>query len=192
MIEFRLNSHSGVPTYLQLVQQVRHAVRLGLLQPGDQLPTVKEVVGGLAINPNTVLKAYRELDHEGLMEGRRGQGTFVSSEPPLAAARRGQGPPVGAAALDRARTCGRARRRQHGGALCRHGSATGLLEGGLSWDEAVALARIEHLGLSLGQKIGKLSGGQQAQVALTLALAKQQGPTRARRADRLARPARPA
>jgi len=81
MIEFRLNSRSGVPTYLQLVQQVRHAVRLGLLQPGDQLPTVKEVVGGLAINPNTVLKAYRELDHEGLVEARRGQGTFVLQGP---------------------------------------------------------------------------------------------------------------
>lgn len=78
MIEFRLNERSGVPTYLQLVQQVRQAVRLGVLQPGDQLPTVKEVVGKLAINPNTVLKAYRELDHEGLVEGRRGQGTFVS------------------------------------------------------------------------------------------------------------------
>jgi GntR family transcriptional regulator len=78
MIEFRLNERSGVPTYLQLVQQVRQAVRLGVLQPGDQLPTVKEVVGALAINPNTVLKAYRELDHEGLVEGRRGQGTFVS------------------------------------------------------------------------------------------------------------------
>ena len=78
MIEFRLNERSGVPTYLQLVQQVRQAVRLGLLQPGDQLPTVKEVVGTLAINPNTVLKAYRELDYEGLVEGRRGQGTFVS------------------------------------------------------------------------------------------------------------------
>jgi GntR family transcriptional regulator len=78
VIEFRLNERSGVPTYLQLVQQVRQAVRLGLLQPGDQLPTVKEVVGKLAINPNTVLKAYRELDHEGLVEGRRGQGTFVS------------------------------------------------------------------------------------------------------------------
>ena len=77
MIEFRLNSRSGVPTYLQLVQQVRHAVRLGLLQPGDQLPTVKEVVGGLAINPNTVLKAYRELEHDGLVEGRPGLGTFV-------------------------------------------------------------------------------------------------------------------
>ncbi len=78
MIEFRLNERSGVPTYLQLVHQVRQAVRLGVLQPGDQLPTVKDVVGKLAINPNTVLKAYRELDHEGLVEGRRGQGTFVS------------------------------------------------------------------------------------------------------------------
>jgi GntR family transcriptional regulator len=82
MIEFHLNPHSGVPTYLQLVQQVRHAVRLGLLQPGDQLPTVKDVVGALAINPNTVLKAYRELDHEGLVEARRGVGTFVSGEWP--------------------------------------------------------------------------------------------------------------
>ena len=78
MIEFRLSERSGVPIYLQLVQQVRQAVRLGMLQPGDQLPTVKEVVGRLAINPNTVLKAYRELDHEGLVEARRGQGTFVS------------------------------------------------------------------------------------------------------------------
>jgi GntR family transcriptional regulator len=78
VIEFRLNERSGVPTYLQLVHQVRQAVRLGLLQPGDQLPTVKDVVGRLAINPNTVLKAYRELDHEGLVEARRGQGTYVS------------------------------------------------------------------------------------------------------------------
>jgi GntR family transcriptional regulator len=80
MIEFHLDSRSGVPTYLQLVQQVKNALQLGILKPGDQLPTVKEVVGSLAINPNTVLKAYRELDHEGLAEGRRGQGTFVSSE----------------------------------------------------------------------------------------------------------------
>ena len=82
MIEFHLDAHSGVPTYLQLVHQVRHAVRLGILRPGDQLPTVKEVVGSLAINPNTVLKAYRELDREGLVEGRRGVGTFVSDELP--------------------------------------------------------------------------------------------------------------
>ena len=79
MIEFRLDARSGVPTYLQLVQQVKQAVRLGILHPGDQLPTVKEVVSSLAINPNTVLKAYRELDQEGLAEGRRGQGTFISS-----------------------------------------------------------------------------------------------------------------
>lgn len=82
MIEFHLDGHSGVPTYLQLVQQVRQSVRLGILHPGDQLPTVKEVVGSLAINANTVLKAYRELDHEGLVEARRGTGTFVSRELP--------------------------------------------------------------------------------------------------------------
>jgi GntR family transcriptional regulator len=82
VIEFRLDTRSGVPTYLQLVQQVKQAVRLGILVPGDQLPTVKEVVGSLAINPNTVLKAYRELDHEGLVEGRRGLGTFVAGDLP--------------------------------------------------------------------------------------------------------------
>ena len=82
MIEFHLDARSGVPTYLQLAQQVRQAVRLGILRPGDQLPTVKDVVGALAINPNTVLKAYRELDREGLTQGRRGQGTFVASTAP--------------------------------------------------------------------------------------------------------------
>ena len=82
MIEFRLDSRSGVPTYLQLVQQVRQAVRLGILRPGDQLPTVKEVVTSLTINPNTVLHAYRQLDLEGLVEGRRGVGTFVAATPP--------------------------------------------------------------------------------------------------------------
>jgi GntR family transcriptional regulator len=80
VIEFHLEARSGVPSYLQLVQQVRQAVRLGILQAGDQLPTVKEVVSSLAINPNTVLRAYRELDLEGLVEGRRGVGTFVASD----------------------------------------------------------------------------------------------------------------
>jgi GntR family transcriptional regulator len=84
MIEFRLDTRSGVPTYLQLVQQVKQALRLGILQPGDQLPTVKEAVAKLAINPNTVLKAYRELDREGVTEGRRGQGTFISADQPAA------------------------------------------------------------------------------------------------------------
>jgi GntR family transcriptional regulator len=78
MIEFQIQSRSGVPSYLQIVQQVRQAIRLGILAPGDQLPTVKEVVAAVAINPNTVLKAYRELDLEGLVEGRRGVGTFVA------------------------------------------------------------------------------------------------------------------
>src|SRR5712691_2454061 len=77
VIEFQLDDRSGVATYLQLAQQVRHALRLGLLQPGDQLPTAREVVGKLAINPNTVLKAYRELEREGLVGSRPGQGTFV-------------------------------------------------------------------------------------------------------------------
>jgi GntR family transcriptional regulator len=77
MIDFQLDPRSGLPTYLQLVQQVRHALRLGLLLPGDQLPTAKEVVAKLAINPNTVLKAYRELERDGLVAARPGQGTFV-------------------------------------------------------------------------------------------------------------------
>lgn len=77
MIEFRLDQRSGVAPYLQLAQQVRHSIRLGYLRPGDQLPRVKDVVASLAINPNTVLKAYRELEREGLVEGRPGVGTFV-------------------------------------------------------------------------------------------------------------------
>ena len=80
-IVFRLDHASGVPTYLQLVQQVEHALRLGYLGQGDRLPTVKEVVSSLAINPNTVLKAYRELENKGLAAGRPGQGTFVRGTP---------------------------------------------------------------------------------------------------------------
>ena len=78
-IEFRLDAGSGVPTYLQLVHQVEHALRLGYLQPGDQLPKVRDVVAALAINPNTVLKAYKELEVKGLAAGRPGQGTFVQA-----------------------------------------------------------------------------------------------------------------
>ena len=83
MITFHLDNRSGVPAYLQLVQQVRRAIALGILRPGDQLPTVKEVVATLTINPNTVLHAYRQLDMEGLIEGRRGVGTFVAASPDL-------------------------------------------------------------------------------------------------------------
>jgi len=78
-IEFRLDATSGVPTYLQLVQQVEHALRLGYLTPGDQLPKVRDVVAALAINPNTVLKAYRDLEIKGLAAGRPGQGTFIQA-----------------------------------------------------------------------------------------------------------------
>ena len=78
-IEFRLDPGSGVPTYLQLVQQVEHALRLGYLKPGDQLPKVRDVVAALAINPNTVLKAYKELETKGLASGRPGQGTFIQA-----------------------------------------------------------------------------------------------------------------
>ena len=80
-VSFQLVPDSGVPAYLQLVQQVRQAIRMGVLRVGDKLPTVKEVVTEVAVNPNTVLKAYRELEHEGLVEGRQGVGTFVSRRP---------------------------------------------------------------------------------------------------------------
>ncbi|WP_329120519.1 GntR family transcriptional regulator [Streptomyces sp. NBC_01465] len=76
-IEYRIDRRSGVSTYLQIVQQTKQALRLGLLEPGDKLPTAREVVEATAINPNTVLKAYRELEREGLVEARRGLGTFV-------------------------------------------------------------------------------------------------------------------
>src|ERR1039457_4630681 len=78
VIEFHLDVRSGVAPYLQLIHQVRQALRLGLLHEGDQLPTVKDVVARLAINPNTVLKAYRELEYAGLVAARPGVGTFVT------------------------------------------------------------------------------------------------------------------
>jgi GntR family transcriptional regulator len=77
MFVFVLDAQSGVPTYVQLIQQVKNGIRMGLLHPGDRLPTAKEVVGALAINPNTVLKAYRELEREGLVAPRPGAGTFI-------------------------------------------------------------------------------------------------------------------
>jgi GntR family transcriptional regulator len=82
VINFRIEARNGVPPYLQLVQQVRQALRMGVLVEGDQLPTVKEVVEAVAINPNTVLRAYRELERDGLVEGRAGQGTFALGRPP--------------------------------------------------------------------------------------------------------------
>ncbi|HEY1821586.1 MAG TPA: GntR family transcriptional regulator [Trebonia sp.] len=79
MFRFQLDGSSGVPPYLQLVHQVRQSVLLGYLREGDRLPTVKELAGDLAINPNTVVKAYRQLEHEGLAGGRPGQGTFITA-----------------------------------------------------------------------------------------------------------------
>ena len=79
VISFRVNGRAGVPPYLQIVQQVRQALRMGVLEVGDQLPTVREVVTRIAINPNTVSKAYRELEHEGLVTARAGVGTFVTA-----------------------------------------------------------------------------------------------------------------
>jgi GntR family transcriptional regulator len=77
VVDYRIDRHSGVATYVQIVQQTKQALRLGLLEPGDKLPTAREVVEATAVNPNTVLKAYRELEREGLVEARRGLGTFV-------------------------------------------------------------------------------------------------------------------
>ncbi|MEV0405305.1 GntR family transcriptional regulator [Actinoallomurus sp. NPDC050550] len=79
MFQFRLDGSSGVPPYLQIVHQVRQALLLGYLRTGDQLPTVKEVVAALAINPNTVVKAYRQLENEGTVTARPGQGTFITA-----------------------------------------------------------------------------------------------------------------
>ena len=87
MIRFRVDGRSAVPPYLQIVQQVRQALRMGVLDVGDQLPSVREVVAATAINPNTVLKAYRDLEREGLIEARPGHGTFVTRRP--------DGPPPG-------------------------------------------------------------------------------------------------
>lgn len=80
-MSFHINSKSGVPPYMQLVQQVEQALRMGILAAGDQLPTVKQVVAEVGINPNTVTKAYRELETNGLVEGRVGVGTFVVKRP---------------------------------------------------------------------------------------------------------------
>jgi GntR family transcriptional regulator len=80
---FRVDAGSGVPIYRQLVQQVRRDVMLGRLQPGDQLPSVKGVVDSLSVNPNTVVKAFSELEHQGLVVRRQGVGTFVAASPSM-------------------------------------------------------------------------------------------------------------
>src|ERR1700685_4121409 len=110
MISFRVDSRSGVPPYLQIVQQVRQALRMGVLDAGDQLPTVREVVAEVAVNPNTVLKAYRDLEREGLVEARVGQGTFVlrrpAGAPPTTHSRLRRALPRPGAAAAGGRACG--------------------------------------------------------------------------------------
>jgi len=86
IVEFHLDPRSGVSYYVQLMHQVRQAILFGLLKPGDRLPTVKEVVAQVALNPNTVLRAYRDLEHEGLVVARPGLGTFVGERAPAAVA----------------------------------------------------------------------------------------------------------
>src|SRR5580698_3126675 len=75
---FRLNPSSGLPLYLQLMEQIRHAIETGALQAGDQLPTIRKVAEDLVMNPNTVVRAYRELQHEGVIELKHGSGAFIS------------------------------------------------------------------------------------------------------------------
>jgi len=79
MTFFRLNASSGVPLYVQLMEQVKHAVETGALRPGDQLPTIRALAQELVMNSNTVVRAYRELEHEGIVELRHGLGAFISS-----------------------------------------------------------------------------------------------------------------
>jgi len=79
LINFRVERAAGVPAYLQLVRQVKEALRLGWLAPGDKLPVVRDVVATSGVNANTVLKAYRELDHAGIVEMRQGSGTYVTN-----------------------------------------------------------------------------------------------------------------
>jgi GntR family transcriptional regulator len=76
---FRVNPSSGVPIYLQLMEQVKHGIETGALRPGEQLPGMRPLAEELVINPNTVAKAYRELEHEGVIELRHGAGAFVSA-----------------------------------------------------------------------------------------------------------------
>src|SRR5260370_39306832 len=86
LMQFHLDASSGVSYYMQLIQQVRQALLFGILKSGDQLPTVKEVVAQVALNPNTVLRAYRELEHDGFVISRPGLGTFIATKIPTAVA----------------------------------------------------------------------------------------------------------
>lgn len=79
-MDFRLNPNSGVPIYLQLMEQIKHGIETAALQPGDQLPGIRKLAETVVMNPNTVAKAYRELEHEGYIEVRHGAGAFISTK----------------------------------------------------------------------------------------------------------------
>ena len=120
MIEFHLDARSGVAPYRQLIHQVRQALRLGLLREGDQLPKVKDVVAGLAINPNTVLKAYRELEYEGLVAARPGDRHVRDRDAGRRVAGRARAAAPRPGALAGQGTPGRAGRRVDRGAVRQH------------------------------------------------------------------------
>jgi GntR family transcriptional regulator len=106
---FRTNPSLGVPIYLQLMEQVKHAIETGALRPGDQLPGIRPLAEELVMNPNTVAKAYRELEHEGVIELRHGAGAFVSAQAKgrkPAADRVRAAQPIVAAAIDKLRERG--------------------------------------------------------------------------------------
>src|SRR5260370_1265457 len=167
MISFRVDGRSVVPPYLQIVQQARQALRMGLLDVGDKLPAVREVVAATAVNPNTVLKAYRDLEREGLIEARPGHGTFVLKRPP--------GPPPAAPRPSLAVCASPARRFPLPGGSP-PGDHTGLAAPlTRRWDAASARDRLRSLNIPLDRAAGSLSGGQRAQLALALTLAKKPG-----------------
>ena len=102
---FKPNPSLGVPIYLQLMEQVKHAIETGALRPGEQLPGIRPLAEALVINPNTVAKAYRELEHEGVIELRHGAGAFVSAQarPKKAADALRAAQPIVAGAIDKLR-----------------------------------------------------------------------------------------
>ena len=151
-IRFRLDARTGLPPYRQLVEQVRQALRLGTLVPGDQLPTVRAVVREVAINPNTVHRAYRELEQQGLVEGRQGQGTFVRrtlggpSPEAQAAAGIADGP------LGTGSPASRSGRRGNAGTA--RGIAPGRRDGGQAGGAVMVALEAKALGRRYGRKWG--------------------------------------
>ena len=157
MFRFRLDGSSGVPPYLQLVHQVRQSLLLGYLQEGDRLPTVKDVASDLVINPNTVVKAYRQLEHEGLAGGRPGQGTFITATSSPVAAGSAAGPARVAGGMAPRRRRGRAQRRRGDGADRRGPPRPEEREGLMTQNDAGGSApalRTDRLGRRYGRVWG--------------------------------------